>query len=367
LSLCSGVVACEPPSVEVMVAAYSEWVTSAEFSASYSVQAGVSLKSLRGADDHGAVLRTLVNGVLVKRGDYWRMSNIHTRPALHVAAASQTSPGAMRYVSWERLCSDGYVLNYFPGDGLEQAGLSSRVFVDGRRSAEFHSACVNEQSILNPVGTEVFDDQSGEWCLPGVTRGMEIEWSSAPIDSSRVELVGVYGEAGARDEVRYVFRTDFSIPVIEAIHRSQREGSGYEDFLLSGFRASTNGLEYPTRMEFRRFPVRFTKSDGDTAEATSVRVWQLQFSEALRVSDTDFGINFQPTTVFTGFQSQPANRNGFSLIGFRDKFEDTEVAAPPRRSVWLMWLNVAMAGLLCVWWLGRRRNRRRLLPKAESA
>lgn len=348
--------------VATLTAAYSEWVTGAEFSATYTLRRAITTQVGREEKDLSSLSwRPEATGSWCKRGQYWRMSVKYDRPAIRMAVATPTTPGSLRNVSWERLCSDDYVVNYFPEDSLNQAGLSSRILPDGLRSGQFHPACVTERSILNPLGSDIYNLDTGEWRLPGQPK--DCTWTPSSLEQSQIRFAAEFQLDGVRSEIQYTFRTSSHVPVIESIRCSHTATDGtlmsYQDFYLSSYQASPSGLELPSRMESRLFPFTYTNSDGDKVQAAIVDIWDVDLNMA--TADSDFSLDFSEDTTFSGFAIPPQEIENWTLVGFDNQSVRSVKTPPPVRrgySRWLLFGNIGILLLVMLAWAWKRKSRR---------
>jgi len=359
-----------PPDAAVLVAAYSEWVDRASFVSTYATSTALTMVDRNVAIPVSdlARLRPDAAGVLCKRGEFWRMTRVNNRPLQHLAVPSGTTPGTLRNVNWERLCSGDFVANYFPQDGLQQAGLTGRILDDGRQSSQFQSLCLMEPSFMNPFGGEVFDVNTGEWGLSGFRfSGVSgIKWSVVGDGSESVSLVADWGLDQHRSEYnqcRYSFLMTPNVPVLESIQVSVNNSDGelvrYDDVLLSGFKEFECGVELPSRMECRSFPVFYTGSDGEEKNAAKLVVWMMDYPNVSPPNDSDLSVNFPANTIFSGFSDVPKTTSEWSLIGF-DNVKMVDQAIQPRKDFnWLLIVNAFLFLLAgCIWWFRKYRAMR---------
>jgi len=360
-----------PPDVKVLVAAYSEWVDKASFVSTYTTSAALTMvdRDVAIPVPDLARLRPDAAGVLRKKGQFWYMTRVNDRPLQRVAALTETTPGALRNVNWERLCSDDFVVNYFPQDGLQQAGLTARMLDDGRQSSQFQSLCLMEPSFLNPFGGEVFDVNTGEWSLPGfkVSGVSGIKWSVLGKGSEAVRLIadgGLDSRTNERRVYEYTFLMTPNIPLLESIRFSVIDLDGklvrYDDVFLSGFKEFECGVELPSHMECRSFPVSYMNSDGETKAAARLVVWTIEYPNEAPPSVNELSVKFSANTLFSGFNNDPITTSEWSLIGF-DNVKMADKIIPPRKSFnWMLTANASCLLLaVCIWWFRKRRVMRR--------
>ena len=359
-----------PPNVAALVSAYSEWVTMAEFVAHYSRYSGLTTVERYAPvpEQHALAQRRDATGEWCKRGQFWRVNIFNDRPLQRIAKPTNTSPGTMKFVDSETLCSGDFTMNYFPQKELVQAGLTARLLDDGALSSQFQPSCLNAVSVLNPFGSEVLNLNTGEWTLPGLsTQADDIEWSVQEADVDGLCIVARWSENDSEGEItecKYTFLMEPNVPVLGAIRKSVHDSEGvtvrYDDIVLSGFKLFQCGAELPSRMENRSFPVSFSNAEGDTKLASRVVVWTLEYPHTGSASDTDLAVDFAVNTVFSGFSNEPAGASDWSLIGF-DNRKDTSLVAPRRDSrQWVLTVNAVLIFVAaCVWWLRRRRLQQR--------